>query len=474
MADQQVDRVGIIDVGAGVHGIAAAIAGTAAVLGEATAARGAGAADGWIMTGRKQRPGCREGDVDDRNLQGQVRPVRNLALHRPGAEWRVEAQAEHIDILGILEKDFLGIEAVGFGIGAVGVGPHSGEQWQECGDIGTDIGDHARVRDDRGQRIHCELLPGAGDRKPRDVVADAEKFAGVRSIDTFGIAGGPRTAGVGGDEAHVGQARVVAHVVEAELGTVVEVLGVVLEGESVLSGVFRRLVRGPLEIGGGRCDQRKRIVQKIPDLVRIVRRATEAEVEVVAHVVGAGVDRREIGPRRRDLQRLPFILVDQFERGIVERIEAQAEHADRFEHFLDRHADTVEIVGVRRIPLVDAVDRDQRAFAPVDRLAADLERDRIVLDQVDRAGDVEVQQLQVGAGLLERASAAVDFGRFAGSVDPFEIAVGDGVSGDSGAVRVLGGDQSREVVTLIHVDRVIEIQPASEQREIAVAEREIL
>src|SRR3546814_7283345 len=79
---------------------------------------------------------------------------------------------------------------------------------------------------------------------------------------------------------------------------------------------------------------------------------------------------------------------------------------DRREYFFDLIADAEEVIGVDRIDRVDRVEHQQGRLTPVQRLAADLERQLLVERQRHVPIEVCVEQLQVRADLLERLAIA--------------------------------------------------------------------
>ena len=62
------------------------------------------------MAERQRRCQRGEAEVGDRDLQRQVGPVRHLALERVVAIGGVEAEAEQLDVLRVLEDDARAVE----------------------------------------------------------------------------------------------------------------------------------------------------------------------------------------------------------------------------------------------------------------------------------------------------------------------------------------------------------------------------
>ena len=181
-----------------------------------------------------------------------------------------------------------------------------------------------------------------------------------------------RAAGLRGEGAHVGQLRVVVHEVERELGSVVELLGVVAEREAVLAAVARLVVGQAVHRQRGGLDARQRVVLRSAQAVRVFGRAAEVHVGLVHGVVGADhVAQVEEAARRGRFHRPPFELVVALDRGVLERLEARVGHRHRREHFLHLEADAPEVGGRHRLRLVDGVDHQQGRLAPVHDLAAE-------------------------------------------------------------------------------------------------------
>ena len=445
--------------GADQHARAVAGAGTGA------GAIGADGTDVLLVAERQRRTVGGEQQVLDVHLQRHLRPVGDLALDRVFAHRGVERQAQHLDVLRVLELQLGAVEG------------------------------HRRVVVDRLQAavgVVADLvrLVGIGDAVyERDVGAVIEELRGAARVARAGIDGR-----VGAD---VGQLRVVVHEVHAQLGAAVEPFRVVLQGDAELVGEAEAVglaVLQALDVERGVGETGQRVVEQAPGAVLVLRRTAEADRHEVAGVVGAEVGEGEVGTRRRDLHRLPFELVVGLDGGALEGLEAAEQRGLRGEHLFHREAGAQEVVGVDRLRLVDRVDHQQGGLAPVDGLAAELPGQLLLQGQRRLAVDHRVEQLQALADLAERrVLAALALHHPTRTVDDaaggaghrVAVAAGLGIVARQAVVVggrgnrahvevVLAGDAVGVVLGEVVVDEVVEVDAAREEAEVAVAEREVL
>ncbi len=263
-----------------------------------------------------------------------------------------------------------------------------------------------------------------------DIRAVGKEIHRTGGVDVIDVAGGAGATGIGGVEARVRQARVVVHVVQRQIGAVVEPVGVVVQLDAVLAPGARFPVGQALDGGGAVGDAGQRIVLRRAEVVRVQRRLAEAGVDELADVVGAHRQAGEVGARGLHLDRLPFELVEAFHRGVFQRLEAEVDHVDRGEEFLHLAADAEHIVGVDRIGLVDAVQHQGGALAPVHQLPADLEGDGLVCGEGNRqlAVEIGVEVLDVGAGLGQGFAVGALAADVAAAAVNHEIAVAVGLT----------------------------------------------
>ncbi len=388
-----------------------------------------------IMAPRQGRPECCKHQIFGIHLQRCVRPVGDLTLERPAKRGRRKADAHQMDIFGILDHQLDRIQRHGV---AGGVG------W---------------------------ILPRelADDRQIRASRQEADR---IIRIDAEVVTLTPCAAGHRREEARVRQARVIVHVVEAELGSVVELFGVVLQRYTILPGRIGFVVLQAFDRGRSVGHARQRVVQRECEPFGILGRAAEVHIGIVDCIVDANNVRQRIhrsGGRR--FQRLPFELIERFEGRVIERLERERDHVQRREDLLDLVANAVVVVGVDRIGLIQRIQCLQQGLAPVDQLTPDLETELLLVPQRDRTKEIRIKQLYFGTNLAQQ------FAALAVTVDRRALAVlGDAQRRIRGHKVSLVGrvELVRMIFSEIGVDPVVVVQPLGEKAEVAVGQREIL
>src|SRR5689334_1599765 len=108
----------------------------------------------------------------------------------------------------------------------------------------------------------------------------------------------------------------------------------------------------------------------------ILRRLAEAQVQIVVGIVRTDIRSRQVGPRRGDFRRLPVVLIEGLHAEAFGETGRDTDGTNGRQYFGQvQKRGPEQVVLVRRIERVQAVDDQQRALAPVDRLLADLYRD---------------------------------------------------------------------------------------------------
>src|SRR3546814_10811430 len=98
---------------------------------------------------------------------------------------------------------------------------------------------------------------------------------------------------------------------------------------------------------------RSRVVEQQAQAFRIFRRTAKADAGMVDRIARTDVEKREVRARRRRFQRLPPVLVERFDRRIIERLDGREPNADGREYFFDLIDAPEEVSGFDRIDRVD-------------------------------------------------------------------------------------------------------------------------